>query len=103
MPSNINDDQKAPIVALGADDQGNLVPGPIASLAVVSSDPTIFTVDSTDPANPVVVTTGKLGTAQLQASAQKPDGTTITGTLDVTVMASGLATISIALGTAVAR
>jgi hypothetical protein len=98
MADTILDDQKAPIVVVGEDDQGNPVPTPTVSLA--SSDPTIFTVDMTDPANPMLVTTGKLGMAQLQASATLPDGTVITGVDDVTVNASALAMISISLGAA---
>ncbi len=103
MSDMILDDQKAPIVVQGTDDQGNPVPGALAAVTLTTSDATIATVDMTDPANPVFVTTGKLGTVQLQATATLPDGTVITGSDDITVNASALAKISIALGTAVAR
>jgi hypothetical protein len=102
MASRINDDQKAPIVVMGTDDQGNPVPGaPVVVLT--SSDPTIFTIDVTDPAAPLFMTTGKLGAAQIQGLAKLPDGTVITGLEDVTVDASALARISISLGAAVPR
>ena len=104
MADTILDDQKAPIVVVGTDDQGNPVPGALSAVTLTSSDPTIFTVDTTtDPANPILVTTGKLGTAQLQASATLADGIVITGTDDVTVNASALAKISISLGAAISR
>jgi hypothetical protein len=101
MADTILDDQKAPIVVAGTDDQGNPVAG-LPTVAFTSSDPTILTVDTTT-ATPMLVTTGKLGTAQLQASATLADGTVITGSDDVTVHASALAKISISLGAAVAR
>ena len=104
MADTILDDQKAPIVVAGADDQGHPVPGALSAVTLTSGDPTLFTVDmTTDPANPALVTTGKLGTAQLQASATLADGTVVTGTDDIMVNASALATISISLGAAVKR
>ena len=103
MADIILDDQKAPILVVGTDDQGNPVAGALSAVTLDTSDHTIATVDMTDPANPEFVTTGKLGVVTLQASATLADGTVITGSDAVTVNASALAKISISLGTAVAR
>lgn len=104
MPDTILDDQKAPIVVAGTDDQGNAVPGALSAVTLTSGDPTIFTIDTTtDPANPALVTTGKLGTAQLNATATLPNGTVVTGSDMVTVNPSALAKISVSLGAAVLR
>ena|SRR5713101_6469341 len=104
MADTILDDQKAPMVITAADDQNNPVPLPAGVMAFDTSDHTIAMIDNTDPKNPLFVTTGKLGGVQLQATFTPADGSpALTGSDPITVNASALAVISVALGAAVKR
>lgn len=67
-----------------------------------SSDPTVVTVTpAADGLSADIVTTGKLGQAQITVTGTSVDGRTITGIGDVSVVTSGPATFRLNFGTPV--
>jgi hypothetical protein len=95
--TDIQDDQ---LTLSAADAAGNPVPLPTGSVAWATSDPTILTVTpSADGMSAELGAVGPLGTAQVTVAVAVDPSTTLTGSLDVTVVASAAATIQIIPGT----
>jgi hypothetical protein len=100
----LKDNQTVP-VTLEVDDVAN---NPITDAVFTippgwqSSDPTIVTVSAAaDGLSANVVTTGKLGQAQITVTGTAVDGRIITGIGDVSVVTSGPATFKLNFGTPV--
>jgi hypothetical protein len=88
------------LLALTASDgAGNTVPLPAGSVTWGTSDPTILAITpSADGMSADVAAQGPLGAAQVTVAVALDASTTLTGTLDVTVVASAAATIQIVAG-----
>jgi hypothetical protein len=103
MAFTLLDDQKVSAVIAVIDDKGNPATLPTGIVPVwASSDATVLTVDASgDPTgmSAVVTAVGKLGSAQVQVTIALDASTTITGLGDVTVAASGPASVAISFGT----
>lgn len=104
MATTLTDIQRVPVILETDDAAGN----PLTDAAFTippnwqSSDPTIVTVSvSADGLSADVVTTGKLGTAQITVTGTSVDGRTITGIGDVSIVTSGPATFKLNFGTPV--
>lgn len=88
-------------ISLEADDAaGNSVPFNFPTPPTwSSSDPTIVTVSpNADGSNADVVTTGKLGDAQVSVTGTSASGDALTGLLDVTVATSKATTFKLVAG-----
>jgi hypothetical protein len=99
----LTDTQQVPVQIAGADKKG--APAPVQNPTFTSSDPNVATVtqDTTDPTKATVVA-GLPGTCQIQVSADADLGdgvTTISGVLDITVVAGQAASIAVTAGTPV--
>lgn len=93
--------QQCPLSVSGVDKKGN--PAPLDSIVFASSDPSVATV-AADPSDPskALVKAVAAGTAQINvtADADLGDGvSTLTGTLDLTVVAGMAVGFQIATGT----
>jgi hypothetical protein len=96
----LTDIQHDSLVIAAADAAGNPAPLPAGSVTWTASDPTILVVTpAADGMSADVAAQGPLGTAQVTVAVALDDGTTLTGALDVTVVASAAATIQIVPGT----
>lgn len=98
---NLTDSQQVALAAAFADKAGN--PASVDGAPVwTSSDETVLTVAAaTDGLTAVATATGKLGTAQVSvaADADLGEGTaTITGVLDVTVLAGSAVAAVVSAG-----
>lgn len=101
------DDQEVVVAISAVDDQGNPTTMPAgATIAWSASDTSILTVtpDTADNSKAAIVTTGKLGTSQVNVSVTVPGVTNpLTGSLDVQVVPSAPVGISIQPGTTTPR
>lgn len=107
MSFSLADSMQVPITASFTDAQGN--PALVTTVALAISDTTVVTTDYVPNTAPVssiaanIIATGKIGTSTLTITATNADGSTITATQDFTVMAQGATTITIVVGTPVAK
>jgi len=98
----LTDIQHDSLALSAADAAGNPAPLPAGSVTWGISDPTILAITpAADGMSADVAAQGPLGTAQVLVSVALDPTTTLTGTLDVTVVASAAATIQIVPGTPV--
>lgn len=104
------DDEKVGVSLVAVDDQNNPAALPAGATVTWASSEAGVVAVAQDAANPLaaeLVTTGKLGTAQVTvtvAQANAPAGASpLTGTLDISVVASAAVGISIQPGTASKR
>ena len=98
----LTDIQHDSLTLTAADAAGNPVALPTGSVSWSVSDPAILAITpSADGSSADLAAQGPLGTAQVQVSVAIDPTTTLTGTLDVTVVASAAATIQIVPGTPV--
>ena len=96
----LTDVQHDALTLTAADAAGNPVALPAGSVTWGASDPTILAVTpSADGMSADVAAQGPLGTAQVTVSVAIDATTTLTGSLDVVVVASAAATIQIVPGT----
>ncbi len=100
----LTDIQKLPITVSAVDAEGNPTPLPTGALSFAVVPPEVGSVVP-DPADTTgtkfffeTPSPGPLGDAQIQAKLDLGGGNILTGTLDVSVVASAAATISIAPG-----
>jgi len=94
----LTDIQQDTLALAATDAAGNPATLPTGSVTWSSSDPTILSVTpSNDGMSAIVAAQGPLGAAQVQVAVQLDTGT-LTGTLDVSVVASAAATIQIVPG-----
>jgi hypothetical protein len=108
MADTLVENQNAPIVVTGLDQFGN--PFSLAGLTVALSlsDPTLATIDDSNPASPMLdgIPAAAGGPETLTASVTRADGTVISGT-DLIAMTAVppptpvLTTVNVALGTPV--
>lgn len=102
MATTLTDIQHVPVTLETDDAAGNPLTGATFTIPPgwSSSDPTVVTVTaSADGLSADVVTTGKLGTAQITVTGTAVDGKVITGIGDVSVVTSGPATFKLNFGT----
>jgi hypothetical protein len=97
----LTDIQHDSLILSGTDAAGNPAPLPAGSVTWGVSDPTILAITpAADGISADVAAQGPLGTAQVTVSvALDATSTPKTGSLDVTVVASAVATIQIVAGT----
>lgn len=96
----LTDIQQDSLALVATDAAGNPATLPPGSVTWAVSDTTILSITpSADGMSASIAAVGALGAAQVQVSVQLDATTTLTGTLDVTVVASAAATIQIVPGT----
>ena len=96
----LTDIQRDSLSLSAADAAGNPTTLPAGSVTWGVSDPTILAVTpSDDGMSADVAALGPLGTAQVTVAVVLDANTTLTGSLDVAVVASAAATIQIVPGT----
>ncbi len=101
MATTLKDNQHVSVTLTEKDAAGNPVPFDLPTPPVwTSSDDTIVTVSvSTDGSNADIVTTGKLGDAQITVNGTTADGRSIVGRGDLTVTTSAPTTFELVFGT----
>ncbi len=108
MADTLVENQNAPIVVQGFDQNGN--PFSLAGLnvALSLSDPTLATIDDSNPASPMLdgIPAAAGGPETLTAAVTRADGTVISGTDAITMQpvpppAPVLTTVTVSLGTPV--
>lgn len=98
----LTDIQHDSLSIAAVDAAGNPTTLPAGSVTWGSSNPAVAAVTpSADGMSADVAAVGPLGTAQVTVSVAVDANTTLTGSLDVTVVASAAATIQISAGTPV--
>lgn len=105
MATTLKDSEHVSVTLTEKDAAGNPVPFNLpAPPTWTSSDETIVTVSpNADGSNADVVTTGKLGDAQITVSAALANGTVITGIGNVTVVVGDATTFELTFGVPVAK
>ena len=100
----LTDAQHCPLAFQAVDAAGNPVTIPPSSITWASSNPSIVAATpSADGTSCDVAAVGPLGTSQVGVSVVVNATLTLTGTLDVSVVAGAAATIQIVPGTPVAK
>lgn len=100
----LQDTQHCPLAIQAVDAAGNPATLPPGAVTWTSSNPSVAPVTpSADGMSADVSAAGPLGTAQIGVSVAVSPSTTLTGSLDVTVVAGDAATIQIVPGTPVAK
>lgn len=100
----LQDTQHCPLSIQAVDAAGNPAVLPAGSVTWTSSNPAIASATpSADGSSCDVAAVGPLGAAQIGVSVVVDPSTTLTGTLDVSVVAGAAATIQIVPGAPVAK
>jgi hypothetical protein len=98
---NLTDSQQCDVTVAFKDKKGN--DAAVTGITFAVSDAALLSVvqDATDPTKAVVASVGPLGTGQVSCTATNPDGTSVVGTLDVTVVAGDAVSEIFSTGTPV--